>query len=121
MKPEYFIEAYQTALRTQKWSAVAPLIANQACVTFSDGTIHFGKNQVQIAFERNFSIIKGDQYRIDQVKWLKREKDYAVYIFEFYWAGSIDGTPVSGNGIGTSVIIKERGLWKLLAEHLGSK
>ncbi|MEM6629589.1 MAG: nuclear transport factor 2 family protein, partial [Bacteroidota bacterium] len=82
MEPERFIEAYQDALGTQKWSKVERLIAKDASVTFSDGTVHLGKEKVQKAFQRNFDIIKSETYTIDKVKWLKKENDYAVYIFE---------------------------------------
>jgi len=121
MRPENFIETYQAALGTQKWSEVEPLISDVVCVTFSNGTVHLGKNKVRIAFERNFDKIKSEKYVIDNVKWLKKENDYAVYVFEFNWSGIIDGKSVSGNGIGTSVIIKENEKWKLLTEHLGKK
>ena len=121
MKPENFIEAYQAALGTQKWSNVAPLISDFACVTFSNGTVHLGKDNVQIAFEINFDSIKNERYVIENVKWLKKEDDYAVYIFEFNWRGILDGKSVSGNGVGTSTIIKEKQTWKLLTEHLGKR
>jgi hypothetical protein len=56
MQPEDFIHAYKRALATQDWNRVEPLIHADACVTFSDGTVHRGKVAVQKAFEHNFSL-----------------------------------------------------------------
>ena len=58
MNPEEFIISYETALGTQEWKVVAPLVADNVCVTFSDGTVHIGKENVQKAFEKNFRFIR---------------------------------------------------------------
>ena len=121
MKPEEFIKKYEIALGKQKWNIVEPLICKEASVTFSDGSVHTGIEKVKAAFERNFSKIKNEKYAMENISWIKRDEKYAVYLFEYYWSGIIDGKLISGNGIGTSIIIKESGTWKLLTEHLGRK
>jgi len=121
MNPEAFIKLYETALGTQKWKKVEPLISNEAIVTFSDGSVHRGKAKVQKAFENNFSKIKNEKYAIENIIWLKKEEKYAVYLFEFNWTGIVNGKSISGSGCGTSVIIYEDEKWKLLTEHLGRK
>ena len=121
MTPEKFVKSYESALRTQDWNAVGPLVSENVSVTFSNGTIHIGKENVQKAFEKNFSIIKNEKYTVENIKWLVKDERFAVYVFEFYWTGIIDGKSGSGNGIGTSVLIKENARWKLLTEHLGRK
>ncbi len=121
MNPEEFIKLYETALGTQDWKVVEPLVSKNVSVTFSNGTTHIGKENVQKAFEKNFRLIKNEKYAIEHIKWLAKDKKYAVYMFEFNWTGIIDGKHVSGNGIGTSVLIKEDVRWKLLTEHLGKK
>lgn len=121
MNPEEFIKSYEKALGTQNWEVVEPLISENVSVTFSDGRVHIGKENVQKAFERNFSLIKNEKYSVDNIKWLVKDKKYAVYLFEFNWTGIIESKSVSGNGIGTSVLIKEDAKWKLLTEHLGRK
>lgn len=121
MLSEKFIKTYESALATQDWAMVEPLIADKASVTFSNGTVHVGKAKIQAAFEHNFSMIKSEKYSIDNIVWLTKKAEYAVYLFEYNWAGIINNTSVSGSGIGTSVIIKEAGKWKLLTEHLGRK
>ncbi len=121
MDAQEFIKSYEIALRTQDWKIVEPLISSIASVTFSDGTIHIGKDNVQKAFEKNFSMIKSEKYIIENVNWLIKEELYGVYLFEFRWTGIVNGNSVSGSGYGTSVIRKEEGKWKLLTEHLGRK
>lgn len=121
MNPEEFIKSYERALATQDWDIIEPLVSENVSVIFSNGTIHIGKENVQKAFEKNFSIIKNEKYAVENIKWLVKDKKYAVYLFEFNWTGIIDGKSGFGNGIGTSVLIKENAGWKLLTEHLGRK
>ncbi|MCE7990651.1 MAG: nuclear transport factor 2 family protein [Roseivirga sp.] len=121
MNPEEFIKSYETALGTQNWTLVEPLVSKNVSVTFSNGMTHIGKENVQKAFEKNFSLIQNENYVVENIKWLVKDNKYAVYLFEFNWTGIIQGKPASGNGIGTSVLIKEDSKWKLLTEHLGRK
>ena len=119
MNPEEFIRAYEQALATQDWRNVEPLVHNNVCVTFSNGTVHKGKTEVRIAFENNFSLIKDEEYSIANVHWVRIGSELAVYLFDFSWSGIIDERQAIGSGRGTSVLIKEDGKWKLLVEHLG--
>ncbi|WP_298894292.1 nuclear transport factor 2 family protein [uncultured Psychroserpens sp.] len=121
MSPEVFIKSYEAALGTQDWRAIEPLVSKNVSVTFSNGTVHIGKENVQKAFEKNFSLIKNEKYTVVNIKWLVKDKKCAVYLFEFNWTGIVEGNSVFGNGIGTSVLIKEDAKWKLLTEHLGRK
>ena len=118
--PEDFISLYEQALATQEWATVDPLVHEDACVTFSSGTVHLGKPAVRAAFEENFSAIADEGYRISNVHWVKRDDDTAVYLFDFNWKGLIQGRPASGSGHGTCVIHRGRETgWQLLVEHLG--
>ena len=121
MSPEEFIRAYEQALATQDWTNVDPLVQENACVTFSDGTVHKGKPAVRTAFEGNFSIIKDEEYSISNVHWVIEGSETAVNLFEFNWSGLINGQAASGSGRGTSVLIKENDKWLLIVEHLGPK
>ena len=121
MDLEEFIQAYEQALATQDWINVEPLVHHDACVTFSNGTVHKGKPAVRKAFESNFSIIKDEKYSITSVHWVIKGSETAVYLFEFSWSGLINDKPASGSGRGTSVLIKENDKWQLLVEHLGPK
>ena len=121
MTPEEFVRAYGQALGTQSWTNVEPLIHEDACVTFSNGTMHKGKSQVKIAFEKNFSLIKDEAYSMSNLHWVMKGSETAVYLFDFQWSGIINDKPASGMGRGTSVLFREGGRWKLIAEHLGLK
>lgn len=121
MTPEEFIHAYENALASQDWGQVEPLVHAEACVTFSNGTVHKGKAAVQKAFERNFSLIRDENYSIRDVHWVLKNDSTAVYLFEFHWSGFIDGKPAQGAGRGTSVLIRQGDAWKLLVEHLGPR
>lgn len=119
MTQDEFIIAYESGLATQDWKNLDALISDNIAVTFSDGSVYTGRSKVKAAFEKNFNSIKSEKYSIENVNWLKKEESYAVYIFEYHWSGLVKGNSVSGQGVGTSVIIKENGDWKLLTEHLG--
>jgi len=121
MKPEDFIAEYEKALRTQDWKNIEPLFHNNVCVTFSDGSVHIGKSKVKVAFENNFSIIKSEQYSIQNIKWILKTESTAVFLFDFVWSGIISDKPAEGNGIGTSVLINQNGKWTLLTENLSKK
>ncbi len=121
MKPEEFIKKYEIALKTQDWKNVAPLFHDNACVTFSNGTVHMGKQNVRIAFEHNFSLIKNEKYAIRNVRWILKNESIAAFVFEFYWEGIINENPTKGNGIGTTVLISENEKWILLTENLSKK
>lgn len=116
-----FVKDYASALATQDWAAVAPLISEGASVVFSDGTVHRGKAEIKAAYERNFSAIKSEEYRIENVHWLMQTPESAAYQFDFFWTGLIGGKEASGAGRGTAVLTLENDRWVLVAEHLGSR
>jgi len=116
---EQFTIAYQNALATQDWTSVEPLITKEACVTFSNGSVYKGIDNIQAAYENNFRLINSEKYEMKNISWLKKETDYAVYVFEYHWSGIMNDKLISGQGVGTSVIIKVGEDWKLLSEHLG--
>jgi ketosteroid isomerase-like protein len=121
MEPEEFIHTYEQALASQDWGQVEPLVHMDACVTFSNGTVHKGKAAVQKAFENNFTLIQDENYSIANVHWVMKAAETAIYLFEFSWSGIINGKSAQGAGRGTCVLIKEAGKWQLLIEHLGPK
>ncbi len=119
MHPRVFIQQYTQALAAQSWQQVAPLIHTNATVTFSTGAVHKGIAAIQQAYERNFALIKSEQYTVTDVHWLTEGPDTAVYTFGFAWQGIINGQQASGKGRGTAVLINNNGTWQLLAEQLG--
>ena len=120
MQPEDFVKKYETALATQDWQQVDPLVHPDACVTFSSGSVHVGKTAVRHAFQRNFSLIQNETYAIENVHWVMVGVETAVYLFTFRWSGLINGKPASGAGTGSAVLINDANGWQMLVEHLGS-
>jgi predicted ester cyclase len=116
--PDAFPAAYALALRSQRWELVAPLIHDEACVTFSNGAVHRGKVAVQRAFEANFAAIENEDYRVTEIVWRERANDRASYTFHFAWQGRIAGLPASGGGLGTITLLRCDDGWRLLAETL---
>jgi ketosteroid isomerase-like protein len=116
---EEFIPLYERALASQGWSAVDPLVHDDACVTFSNGTVHLGKAAVQKAFEGNFAAIAHEEYRVSNIRWVHRGPEVAVFLFDFKWSGRVQGRPAGGSGRGTSVLHRDDDGWKLLVEQLG--
>ena len=121
MKPEDFVAQYEAALATQKWKQVDPLIHRDCTVTFSSGSCHRGKEKVRDAFQRNFDLIKDEEYSISDLHWVVKDEGFAVFTYSFSWAGKINGEDASGSGRGTSTLKLEDGTWQLISEHLGPK
>lgn len=119
MTPDEFLRRYERALASQEWAQVAPLVHDDANVTFSDGSVHRGKEAVRAAFERNFAAIEDERYEVRGVHWCLRGERVAVCQFEFAWSGRVQGRPASGAGRGTSVLVSDGQSWRLLVEHLG--
>jgi ketosteroid isomerase-like protein len=117
--PDDFVREYGRALASQDWARVAPLIHDDACVTFSSGQVHRGKEAVRRAFEGNFAAIEGERYEMKDLHWCLRGERVAVCQFEFEWSGLVQGRRTGGAGRGTSVLVSEGGAWRLLVEHLG--
>ena len=118
MTPQDFIKKYEQALATQQWHKVAPLIHEQACVTFTTGT-YKGKAEVQKVFEHNFAAIQDEQYHLSNLHWAFVDEHTAVCLYQFHWQGLINGQPASGAGRGTSVLVQQDNQWLLVSEHLG--
>jgi hypothetical protein len=118
MFPEQFIASYKAALATQLWVNVEPLVHLNACVTFSNGALHKGIAAIQAAYERNFALIKNEDYQMTNLHWVLKNDTTAVYVFDFSWKGIISGRSASGAGKGTAIIVCEKDEWKLIVEHL---
>ena len=121
MSAKSFVKEYENALGTQDWNSVAPLISDDAVVIFSNGSLHAGKEASRTAYQYYFNSIQGEEYRIENVRWLTNTADAAAYSFEFHWTGVIDGRQASGSGRGTAVLVCKDGRWLVVGEQLGPK
>jgi hypothetical protein len=118
LTPQEALQKYELAIASQSWASIEPLMHQDVCVTFSDGT-YKGLQEVKSAFERNFALIIDEEYKISNVHWAYISNTEAVCLLNFNWKGIIDGELCSGGGRGTSVLIKNNGKWQIITEHLG--
>ncbi len=113
-----FLRQYECALATRSLDAIAPLIADDACFVFTDGTYH-GIAEIEHAIRKTFETIRDEKYAISDVRWLYVRDDCAPCVYTFQWAGFIDGKACAGNGRGTSFLTRQNDAWKIAHEHLG--
>ena len=118
MHHEAFFAAYEQALSLQSWEALAPLIDENACFVFSDGTYH-GKSEVERAIRATFALIKDEKYRLQNVHWVHFNGTCALCTYRFVWSGLIDGVASHDSGRGTSLLVNDATGWKIKHEHLG--
>ena len=118
MSPTEFMSAYEAATNAHDLDALLGLIADDAIYLFSNQTAHTGKSAICGAIRANFEAIKGETYRIQNLKWLANSNDVAACVYKFDWSGTMNGRPVSGHGRGTTVIRRTEGQWKVAHEHL---
>ena len=120
MSPTEFMSAYEAVTNAHDLDALLDLIADDAIYLFSNQTAHIGKAAIRKAILANFQAIQGETYRIQNLRWLARSDDVAACVYEFDWSGTMNDTPVSGHGRGTTVIRRAEGQWKVAHEHLSS-
>ncbi|MFN7971175.1 MAG: hypothetical protein U0166_02320 [Acidobacteriota bacterium] len=106
-KPEDFVEEYERALATQDY-AVAPLVHRDACVTFSSGAAHVARTPSAPRLRRT-SRSSRTRSTASRTSAGCDDDTVAIYLFDFSWSGLIDAKPASGEGRGTSVIVREDG------------
>jgi ketosteroid isomerase-like protein len=114
-----FMVGYERATNSHEIEQLAPLIAAEAVYWFSDGS-HHGRTAVLSAIEATFAAIREEVYRISDLEWVIHGRDHAVCRYRFSWTGLVAGSPRSGRGRGTNVVINRDGRWLMLHEHLSS-
>jgi len=113
----HFLEQYENATNSHDFTAVTPLLTNDAVYWFSDGSFE-GIDAIQAAFEKTWATIQNEVYHITQVRWVAVSDTAATCIYEFTWQGDIDGVHKFGRGRGTNAITKTADGWKMVHEHL---
>ena len=116
--PETLLQDYGRTMNTHRFEEVAPLIDANAVFWFSDGSTHEGIAAIRDAFERNWTAIRNEVYRIEDVRWLTKDERIAVCTYRFRWEGETKAGPRSREGRGTSVLCFQEGSWRVVHEHL---
>ncbi|MGH3271453.1 MAG: YybH family protein [Trebonia sp.] len=112
-----FMNEYERASNSHDISRVLPMIAGDAVYWFTDGS-HAGRDAVAAAIEGTFAAIQDEVYEIRDLEWVVTGADAAVCRYRFSWTGTVDGQARSGEGRGTSVLVRRAGKWRMLHEHL---
>lgn len=113
-----FLKRYEAALATQSWEQISPCFSEGAVVVFSEGTF-VGKPEIEIAFRRTFDLIKDETYQIENLLWVDVQESSALCTYTFKWTGRVGGQSRSGQGRGTSLLVRQGSSWKIKHEHLG--
>jgi ketosteroid isomerase-like protein len=114
-----FLAEYERRTNAHDIDSWAKLVAEDATYWFTNGT-HVGKQAIVDAVASNFRAIEDETYRISEIEWVYRTDDVAVVRYRFHWHGIIDGQPASGNGKGTTVMLRRDGRWQMTHEHLSA-
>jgi ketosteroid isomerase-like protein len=112
------LREYEGATRAHDLARTLALIGDDAVYWFSDGTTHVGKLAIERALRTNFELIEGEEYRISEVVWLAQSADIAACTYWYDWSGRIRGTPASGSGRGTCLLVRRGNAWVVVHEHL---
>lgn len=115
-----FMQHYETVNAAQDLPGLLELIAEDAIFLFSNGAAHQGKAAVAAAIRTKHETIKGDDYHLENLRWLAVSNDVATCVYTYHWAGEIDGQRMSGRGRGSTVLRKEDDRWKVVLEHLSA-
>ena len=122
MTPTEFMREYLNLARTRDIKALLALIDDDAVFLFSNQSSHFGKDAIRNAICANFDAIQNEDYWISDLTWLVSSDEVAVCVYEFAWAGEIDGARAFGGGRGTTAIhrVADAGgaAWRVVHEHL---
>lgn len=112
-----FLEVYEKAANSCNFDNVDPLIADDAVFIFTDGT-HSGKQAIKAAFEATWDKIKSEKYTISDVQWNAKNYWVSSCTYWFRLEGIVDGEKHIYEGHGTNVLIRHRGKWRIVSEHL---
>lgn len=115
-----FLEEYELATNSRNFDLVAPFIDEEAIYWFSDGS-HNGLEEIRLAFEKTWKIIKNETYTISDVHWVLLTDVNAVCLYLFNSTGTVGGKKQSYSGRGTNVLTKKNGNWKIVHEHLSKQ
>jgi ketosteroid isomerase-like protein len=114
---ESFLIAYEKAANSRDFSNVSRLIADDVVFKFTNGTFK-GKDDIQKAFEDTWEKIIDENYKITNVKWVKKSYWNSVCEYEFKSDGLVNGVPQVYSGKGRNELKRIKGNWRIVNEKL---
>ncbi len=112
-----FMKEYWEAGSSRDFNKVAGYLHETASFYFSEGAFN-GFEQIKKAFENTWAAILNEVYTTGNIRWIIQLDEFAVCTYEFKSEGFIDKTRRTLNGLGTNILLKEAGEWKIVHEHL---
>lgn len=73
---------------------------------------------IQAAFITAWHYLPDEVYSIKNLHWLSVDSNSATCIYEYEWKGTHNSKSMKGSGRGNSLLVKEKGEWKIMHEHL---
>ena len=115
---EKTLENYLLGLSKQSWSAVEEYFHDNCTIHFIEATYQ-GKKQIGTAIGKTFSMIKDEDFILENIKWNHKSDTFAACTFVYKWTGTIHGRRFTTPGRGTIVWVKEDDRWQIVVEHFG--
>lgn len=114
---ESFLVRYVTATNSHDFNQVQPLLRPQAVYWFNKEE-SLGLPAIRESFERTWAYLPDEVYGLENVQWLSIGRHSAVFVYAYTYQGTHAGKPVQGRGRGTTLLVKEKGTWRIAHEHL---
>ncbi len=116
-EPDEFMKNYWEAASSNDFAHVSPFIDRDASFFFSEGPF-IGLEQIRKAFEQTWATITAERYTTGKLRWIVSDENTAVCTYDFTSDGYIGGVHRIMRGLGTNVLEKANGNWKIIHEHL---
>lgn len=112
-KLDEFMKGYWKSGSSGDFANVPPSPDEDASFFFTEGSF-VGIAEIKKAFEDTWSTIREEKYTIDSLKWLFTTEDHAVCTYRFTSDGIVGNQHRRFNGVGTNVLHKVSGEWKII-------
>lgn len=109
--------AYIAATNTHRFEQVRPLVDPAATYWFGERVLQRPQD-IQAAFEQAWATVADEVYEVDDCRWLVEAAGHAVVSYRYRWRGFVGGVERQGGGLGTNVLRRDDGAWRVLHEHL---
>ena len=112
-----FMQLYIANTNTHNFNKVRPMLHQNALYWF-DEKEYSHTADIQAAFITAWQYLPDEVYIIKNLRWLSFGSNSATCIYEYEWKGTHNNKSMKGSGRGTNLLVKEKGEWKIMHEHL---
>jgi ketosteroid isomerase-like protein len=115
-----FLNHFEEVAMKEDFGLLEAMIDERAYFRFNDGDF-VGRNAIQAAFERTWHgdpTVKKARFYLSDIVVLTVDKASATATYTYHWEGSQGGREFRIQGRGTRVLLRERGRFRIVHEHL---